>query len=298
MVGGQTWGGGRVSDERATTRDDVPVVAPGSLTGDLAADTDDVATLKQRLGRARERLAFYESFDRIIQENIRRSSELMIEATGLHEQAERAVAGHARAQAELQAQRDADRDHYAALLGGLLAEMDRARASLDTLAGRVNAALGSVAPDARPEPAALQTGTGAAPASRADYESPRASEPAAAHVLAAAPAAAPTQPAPAPAATPTVPADEAAEPRLVEVLVHGVPTARVAISLQDHLRGLDRVSAVEAREFVDGLLRLQVTAAAPLGASDLAGWGDGAGSETIRALPDLLEIGLPGTTER
>ena len=55
-------------------------VPPATLAAALARDPDDPVLLKQRLTRARERLGFYESFDRIIQENIRRSGELMLEA--------------------------------------------------------------------------------------------------------------------------------------------------------------------------------------------------------------------------
>lgn len=320
--------GGRVSDKQETERQVIPAAAPGSLTGDLAGDTDDVATLKQRLGRARERLAFYESFDRIIQENIRRSSELMIEATGLREKAERDAEAQARALATQRDQQDRERAKHAALLGDLQTELDRAGAALAAIAARVSSALeapgdrapgepeGTAAAGEQPPTASETIATSPTDSEHATSEPPAmgtatdhdaASAGAAAPALAS-PSARPPAAQPAAEAMPTNTAAVApvampepavpAEPQLVEVLVHGVPTARVAISLQNHLRGLDRVSTVEAREFVEGLLRLQVTTTTPLAASDLDGWSDGSGRETIRALPDLLEISLPGATER
>lgn len=316
-----------MSDKQKAERPPAPVAKPGSLTGDLAADTDDVATLRQRLERARERLAFYESFDRIIQENIRRSSELMIEATGLREQADRALAEQARAQAAQRDQQNRERAHYAALLGDLQTELERTRVSLDAIGARVTAALGSLGDQAPGQPAdaptvvnetaptsvqdntLLATTVGSAgnvpdiQPTRGAAEQPAVSTPSPSPATATAQ---PLEPAPANPATSDTVVDASAtsqalataEPHLVDVLVHGVPTARVAISLQNHLRGLDQVSNVEAREFVEGLLRLQVTSAGAIDAASLNGWGDGEGAEVIRALPDLLEVTLPGVTER
>jgi hypothetical protein len=58
----------------------------------------------------------------------------------------------------------------------------------------------------------------------------------------------------------------------MDVLAHGVPSARIAISLQKMLRGLDVVSSVEAREFADGELRLAVTATDTLPVDALSIW--------------------------
>lgn len=266
----------------------LPARPASGLTNDLASDTGDLATLKQRLDRARERLSFYESFDRIIQENIRRSSELMIEATALHERAERATAAQAESEANLARQRAADRAHYAALLGDLQSELDRTRTALDGFTDRLTNALKGLAVDTSPN---APTAPAAAPASSVKSATVEGV------AIETAPPVPRTVAAPAKADV-TAPIDAAHEERTIEVLVHGVPTARVAISFQNHLRGLDRVSEVEAREFVEGLLRLQVRAAGGLDATDLAGWDEGDGAETLRALPDLLEISLPGTTER
>lgn len=291
------------ADEAKSGLAALPARPAGSLTNDLSSDTDDVMTLRQRLDRARERLSFYESFDRIIQENIRRSSELMIEATELHERAERAISAQAEAQAALDRQRARDRAHYAALLGDLRAELDRTRAALDGLTAQVTGALAGLSAGGATEQGSQAQGsataatvdttageesTSCAPDAPVSPEPQRRSEQPAS-TSARAGASTPAAAAPAPAAPP---------PRPIDVLLHGVPTARIAISFQNHLRGLEQVREVEAREFVEGLLRLQVTATGELNANDLAGWTDGAGAETLRALPDLLEISLPGTTER
>jgi hypothetical protein len=84
------------------------------------------------------------------------------------------------------------------------------------------------------------------------------------------------------------------EPRTVDVLVHGVPRAAVALSLQRHLGTVADVLTVEAREFAEGVLRLQVTSLRPLAAPDLEGWRDGGGQTILRADPTVLELALPG----
>jgi hypothetical protein len=86
----------------------------------------------------------------------------------------------------------------------------------------------------------------------------------------------------------------ATEPRAVTVLVHGVPRAATALSLQRHLAGLDHVSSVEAREYAEGILRLQVTASRPLEFEDLARWEDGQGIEPVHIHTDIIEVRLAG----
>jgi len=84
------------------------------------------------------------------------------------------------------------------------------------------------------------------------------------------------------------------QPRSVAVVVHGVPRAAAALSLQRHLAGLPAVAAVEAREYAGGVLRLQVETRAPLAVDDLRGWEEGAGLEPIHVLPGVIEVKLPG----
>jgi hypothetical protein len=78
------------------------------------------------------------------------------------------------------------------------------------------------------------------------------------------------------------------------VLVHGVPRAAAALSLQRHLAGLDHVEGVEAREFAEGILRLQVTARTPLALDDLRAWDAGAELEPVHVQDDVIEVRLPG----
>lgn len=82
--------------------------------------------------------------------------------------------------------------------------------------------------------------------------------------------------------------------RAVTVLVHGVPRAATALSLQRHLANLDHISGVEAREYAEGVLRLQVTSIRPLEFSDLESWEDGQGIEPVHVHADVVEVRLPG----
>lgn len=82
--------------------------------------------------------------------------------------------------------------------------------------------------------------------------------------------------------------------RAVTVLVHGVPRAATALSLQRHLANLDHISGVEAREYAEGVLRLQVTSIRPLEFSDLESWEDGQGLEPVHVHADVVEVRLPG----
>ncbi len=84
------------------------------------------------------------------------------------------------------------------------------------------------------------------------------------------------------------------EPRAVTVLVHGVPRAAIALSLQRHLAGLGHVDAVEAREYAEGVLRLQVTTGRGLTLEDLRAWDGGADLESVHLAADVLEVKLPG----
>ena len=86
------------------------------------------------------------------------------------------------------------------------------------------------------------------------------------------------------------------EPRLraVMVLVHGVPRAAAALSLQRHLAGLAYIDGVEAREYAEGILRLQVTAHRPLDLADLRAWDGGADLAPVHVQDDVIEVRLPG----
>lgn len=272
-----------------------PSVPPGTITADLASDTDDPVLLKQRLTRARERLGFYESFDRIIQENIRRSGELMLEAISFREQAQAQESEATESRAALD-RRLAERDEQQArILNDLLTDIERSRATLATLSDRVQSALYELHGDpiAEPETVSAPEPTDAPPDQKVPHvpEARMELEPVAVPEVALEPDV---------PEVPSTPPDTsidpppAAEPRTVEVLVHGVPRAAVALSLQRHLGTVADVLTVEAREFAEGVLRLQVTSLRPLAEPDLAGWQDGNGPTILRADPTVLEVALPG----
>ena len=297
---------------------------------DLAPGSDVAA----ELARARERIAFYEGFDRLIQENIARSGDLLRQAA---EQRETAIREVDRARAELDRRRAEQRATLTLLAEELLGLQQR----VGDLTRRVMATiddLGTLPAVPRPiqaeatvaaEPVATEPVSLPALAAAVDFsddDAPAAEPidvPAPSPVEAtdgtAPPAAERAVPAPTPA--PAAPASgaepEAAPPeaattvapdatgladrettRSIAVVVHGVPRAAAALALQRHLHGLPHVAAVEAREYAAGVLRLQVTARAPLALEDLRGWDGGADLEPVNVLLDVVEVKLPSTVVR
>ena len=91
---------------------------------DLETESTDPTELRAMLARARERLSFYEGFDRLIGENIRRSGELMQETLSIREQ----VAAHSNR---------AERERLAASLDDVARRLDEVSALVRTLASRV-----------------------------------------------------------------------------------------------------------------------------------------------------------------
>jgi len=95
----------------------------------------------------------------------------------------------------------------------------------------------------------------------------------------------------------TQPAFEQGEATVAQdtiVLVHGVPRATTALSLKRYLEGLEAVTAVEPREYAEGVLRLQVTGERAIRITDLSAWPDGSGLQEVQLREDLVEIRLPG----
>jgi hypothetical protein len=280
----------------------IPTPTRGVGATELATESNDPTVLRDLLDRARERLAFYESFDRIIGENIRRSGELMVETVALREQARAQAAEFAAERAAFDATRQADRDAYRALVQDALNDVAATRPVIDQLVDRLQAALVTFDND-------TPDVTASAPADEIDPGRGPEAQPA--QSPEAATGAEPATPAPEPG--PESPSDEAepipepvAEPapvaesaptgkRTVEVLAHGVGTAAVAISLQRTLRELDYVANVEAREFADGVLRLQVEANDEVLQTDLAGWLDTHEGHISNASGNVLEINLGST---
>ena len=95
--------------------------------------------------------------------------------------------------------------------------------------------------------------------------------------------------------TPMSDAQSDTEVRSVTVLVHGVPRAATALSLQRHLANLPHVDGVEAREYAEGVLRLHVMVMPALHFHDVEDWADedGARLESVHIQDDVLELRLP-----
>ena len=270
----------------------IPTPAVGAGSRELPIDADDPEVLRQALIRAKDRLSFYEGFDRIIGENIRRSGELMLETIALREEAqerERRAAEEAAARATAAEQ---DRHARIALLDELLAEASQARTTLDALHAKLQTARTALDPIAEATPAETSV-----------------SEPVADETVAAslaedvAPAeTVPTDASPATVETPAAPEPEpvleevpvAAAPVAVDVLIHNIPRASTAVSLQQFLSEQSQVQEVETREFAEGILRLVVTTtdADAIPTTDFSAWSTAHTVRVITSQPNAIELTL------
>lgn len=230
--------------------------------------------LRTLLERSRERLIFYESYDRIIGENIRRTGELMLDSIAVREEAKALAERSDNSRAELEAQAAAIRREHQALVQSLLDELGALKSRLDLMQDRLSAALADtsqpgtvVAAAAAPTPVPVSSGI---PAMDATTEAMEAGG--------------------APLAPTSDPLPRA--PFQIDVIAQGVSRATTALSLQRFLGELDAVIGVETREFAEGILRLQVTANRSLSRKDLAGWSDGRGFRVNQEQPGILEIEL------
>lgn len=276
-------------DHRAgSPTDSIPVTFIGAGSRDLETSTSDPRALRDLLDRARERLKFYEGFDRVIAENIRRSGELMLETIALREQErefeQRSVADQQRHVQLL----TSERANAASLIDTLNTDLSSLRSAIDHLATTLSVAEqelvvrieGSTAPirdepstDASPVTAPMPSGPELAPRPRSLPDQAEESPlPAARDSL---------------AETVIAPSDE---PVVLTVIAHGISRAATAISLQRFLAGLDAVRDVDAREFSSGILRLQVAASAPLTAEAMSDWADGGPISVLQAGGDVFEI--------
>lgn len=235
-----------------------PTPASGAGSADLATDSNDPRELRPLLERARERLAFYESFDKIIAENLRRTGEMMAETVALRERAASEAKERAAADAAIQA----ERERHRALLEGALDEIRAVQPMLASMTARLQAALDamSAAPAEAPRAQVPEPVTGTVEI---------AAEPGPERLTPDVPAMASPEPpmteepeAPTASAEPVVDAPVSDEsPATIEILAHGVPSAATAIGLQQMLREIDVIRRVDAREFADGELRLHVECA-------------------------------------
>jgi hypothetical protein len=194
----------------------------------------DRETLEQQVRALQERLAFYEGFDRLIQDNVAHARELFRLAAQEREAASTAVD---------QARHDASRREVR-LRGELeliASDLRQLSQIVETLADRVARALGEQ------------------PSQNGWQDSALAEEPA-------------EQP--------------------VSVVVHGVPSAREALSLQRFVASLPQVADVSAREFVGGVLRLDARVRDRLQVAQFQTWGNAWGIEALTERPDVLELVL------
>jgi hypothetical protein len=193
----------------------------------------DRETLEQQLRALQERLAFYEGFDRLIQDNVAHARELFRLAAQEREAA--TVVDRARHDAS---RREA---HLRGELELIASDLRQLSQIVETLADRVARALSG-------QPS--QNGWQDSPLADAPTEQP------------------------------------------VSVVVHGVPSAREALSLQRFVASLPQVADVSAREFVGGVLRLDARVRDQLQVAQFHTWGHAWGIEALTERPDVLELVL------
>jgi hypothetical protein len=195
----------------------------------------DRETLEQQVRNLQDRLAFYEGFDLLIQDNVAQARELFRRAAQEREAAS-AATQHARRDAGL---REA---HLRAELELIATELKELSHAVEALADRVARALGE-------------------PTSHNGWS------------------------------TRTMPPETRTEQSLA-VVVHGVPSARTALSLQRFIASLPQVAAVSAREFVGGVLHLDARVQDRLQTEQFLSWADPRRIEALTERPDVIELAL------
>jgi hypothetical protein len=195
----------------------------------------DQEMLVQQVRTLQERLAFYEGFDRLIQDNVAHARELFRLAAQEREAAATAID---------QARHEASRReaHLRGELAQIVSELEQLSQLVEVLSHRAARALG--------EPASQIGGTESALTADAPGE------------------------------------------QSVAVVVHGVPSARAALSLQRFVASLPQVADVSAREFIGGVLRLDARVRDQLETAQFMTWGDVHSIETLTERPDVLELVL------
>ncbi|MBA3378180.1 MAG: hypothetical protein H0T93_04795 [Chloroflexia bacterium] len=217
----------------------------GSGARDRVSRPKDAAELRAELARVSDRLSFYEGFDRVIAENVRRSGELMLEMLTMRD----AMAASADSEDRQ------ERDRILARLAEMDAGLQVIRTQVEAMADQVNDLRQSLGSEHQPVP-------------------PLAPEMA--------------------SATPMATGPDWKEPQVIDIIVHQVNKATIALSLQRYLGKIDTVAGVEAREFAEGVLRMQVTAHQPLTREDLSGWSEGGSFTVLQVQPHIIELTLGG----
>jgi hypothetical protein len=193
-------------------------------------DDQDREDLEQQIRQLQERLAFYEGFDVLIQDNVAHARELF----RLAAQERETVASHVE-----RARSDADNREAAlrAELESVTSGLHELGQMVDALALRVARALGEPLNGKAP-PLAMVT------------------------------------------------------EKAVAIVVHGVPSARTALSLQRFVGTLPQVADVSAREFVGGVLRLDARVRDRLHAEQFGAWEDPRRIQLLTERPDVVEFAL------
>lgn len=238
----------------------------GTSTSSSSRSSSQVAKLK-------EQLAYYESLDSVIRENLERSNALLRQAEMARDASIRgAVAGNPELVETLEA---------------LLEESRAARERAASLEARIAATL---------------EGMGISQPGRGEIQSEiptpaRTERPTVAPVVDDSLAAEADEML---ATTATLRAADIAADRAAEaswdadadhgtvVLVHGVEAMPIALKLKAFFEQFPGVNAVEPREFAEGILRLQVHGPRVLTANDVKGWQGQA--TVLQSRPDLLEF--------
>lgn len=190
--------------------------------------------LVRQVRQLQERLAFYEGFDSLIQDNVAHARELFRLAAQERETATSGV--------------DRERAAAAAHASVMRSELEVISQELATLAGIVDALARrvAIALNARDE---------------VDV---------------------------APGPTPSLPQVR----QRAAIVVHGVASARAALSLQRFVGALPQVTEVAAREFAGGVLRLDALLQQPLQAAQFGAWDTHREVSILTDRPDVIEFAL------
>lgn len=248
---------------QAIEQETIPQPEVGAGSADLVTESQDTSELRDLLARARERLTFYESFDRIIGENVKRSGELMLETIQYREQADASIRESNKVKEEFAARLTAERTHHLQLLAGLAVELDDLQSRLSTFRDTLQSTMSAFDMSASD----VESGP-AGPSSPTDVSTPS------------------------PAASAQASTRSIDLSKTIDVLFHAIPDPGVALQLQRHLIAVDSVSNVEAREFAEGILRLQVTSNRPLMSTDFATWTGVTPIRVLREQSNVIEATL------
>lgn len=258
-------------------------------------DTHD-ANAHAELERLRERLAYYESFDQLIQKSVGDAGDILREAIEMRElAAQESVDAAHRVSALQKSQLESFRSRYSELLDDVSALQGVA----ERLARRLTDAIDVLEAELQPQVdfPALPNSLSPELASRIDSPADALSS-IETEEIAALPEPVVVDTTTTPPLPPKPKPNDVVETSVRSgddafiLLVHGVPNAATALNLKAHLEGLPFVSGIEPREFAAGMLRLQLQVDRELVQSDFRDWDGGTAVTVIHHRPGLLEVRL------